>query len=187
MAAITCEEQALANIVRCELETYDEQPKVYRFTTASEGSYSAVVNEGQETILRVKNELLATNRFEDIQYGSDINLTQVTFVPEILAIVDGGTVTRESGETGKITKYQGPIAGAPVNRKLFKLKLYVEQKDVSGETQQYVCFTFESCKGKPAAFTFKDGEFITPQYTIVSRIPTGSSPYTMEYMKTLPQ
>ena len=97
MAAITCEEQALANIVRCELETYDSpQPKIYRFTTASEGSYSAVVNEGQETILRVKNELLATNRFEDIQYGSDINLTQVTFVPEILAIVDGGTVTRES-------------------------------------------------------------------------------------------
>ena len=187
MAAITCEEQPLANIVRCEFETYDLQPKTYRFTTASEGSYSAVVNEGQETILRVKNELLATNRFEDIQYGSDINLTQVTFVPEILAIVDGGTVTRESGETGKITKYKGPVAGAPVNRKLFKLKLYVEQKDVSGETQQYVCFTFESCKGKPAAFTFKDGEFITPQYTIMSRIPTGSSPYTMEYMKTLPQ
>ena len=37
MAAITCEEQPLANIVRCEFETYDEQPKVYRFTTASEG------------------------------------------------------------------------------------------------------------------------------------------------------
>ena len=184
MAAITCEEQALANIVRCELETYEDIPAVYRFTTASEGSYSAVVSEGQETILRVKNELLATNRFEDIQYGSDINLTQVTFVPEILAIVDGGTVIKE-GDT--IVRYDGPLAGTPVNRKLFKLKLYVEQKDISGETMQYVCFTFEKCKGKPATFSFKDGEFITPQYTIMSRIPKGSSPYTMEYMDTLPE
>lgn len=182
--AVICEEQALANIVRCEIETYDEIPSVYRFTTASEGSYSAVLSEGQENILRVKNELLALNKTEDIQYGSDINLTQVTFVPELLAIVDGGKVIKE-GEN--IVRYEAPVAGSVVNRTRFKLKLYVDQKDISGETLQYVCFTFDSCKGKPASFSFKDGEFISPQYTIMSRIAKGDSPYTIDYMAELPE
>lgn len=176
-------EKPIVNIVRTEIVTEEDVPKTYRFDTASEATYTAVVSEGKETVLRVKNEIKAINRTEDIQYGSDINFSQVVVVPEVLAIIDGGTITKQ---TEKLQKYTPPVVGSPVNRTLFTLKIYTEEKDADGATLGYQCFAYKGCKGKPVSFTFKDGEFMTPQYTISSRVKKGVAPYELLFLDKLP-
>ena len=159
MAIEKLTEKAIVNIVRVEIVTEETSPKTYRFDTASEATYAPVVSEGSEAILRVKNAILATNRTEDIQYGSDLNLTQVVMVPEVLAIVDGGKlVTTGASGSLKVTGYNPPAVGAVVNRVKFTTKIYTEEKDGDGATLGYQCFAFKGCKGKPVSFTFKDGE-----------------------------
>lgn len=180
---ITLNEKPIVNIVRVEIETEEATPRVLRFDTASEATYAPVVSEGQETVLRVKNKIMATNRTEDLQYGSDVNMTQVVMVPEVLEIVDGGTLTKDAD---KVTGYQPPVVGAPVNRIPFKLKVYTEEKDGDGSTLGYQCFEFLGCKGKPVTFNFKDGEFMAPQYTISSRVKLNTAPYNLTFIDTLP-
>ena len=117
MAIEKLTEKSIVNIVRVEIVTEETSPKTYRFDTASEATYAPVVSEGNETILRVKNAILATNRTEDIQYGSDLNLTQVVMVPEVLAIVDGGKlVTTGASGSLKVTGYNPPAVGAEIGR-----------------------------------------------------------------------
>ena len=65
MAAISMDELALANIAMAEFIV--DGGKTYATTRIDEVAYSAVIDEGQETILRVKNEFVATNRFDDLQ------------------------------------------------------------------------------------------------------------------------
>lgn len=177
-------EKPIVNIVRAELVTEETTPRTFRFNTATEATYAAVISEGTETVLRVKNEIKSINRTEDIQYGSDINMSEAVMTPEVMAIVDGGTLTKDEG--GKITKYTPPVMGAPVNRVPFTLKLYTEEKDTSGDTVGYQCFSFKGCKGKPVSYTFKDGEYLVPQYTAKSRVKKGTAPYELDFMDELP-
>ncbi len=174
----------LVNIVRAEIITEEELSKTYRFETADEATYTAVTSEGQESIHRTKNVIHAVNRTEDIQYGSDINMKNANFIPEVLAIVDGGTLVKSDN---KVTGYKPPVVGKPVKRTLFTLNIYSEEKDIDGETKKYAKFSFPSCKGKPASFSFKDGEFTTPSYTISSRTPSGKAPYDLTFLEELPE
>ena len=55
MAYETIKEFPLANIVRVEIETEEETPKMYRLTdVASEAEITAFISEGEEQELRVK-------------------------------------------------------------------------------------------------------------------------------------
>lgn len=187
MAVEKITEKPIVNIVRVEIVTEEDSPKTYRFDTASEATYAPVVSEGEEKVLRIKNTILATNKTEDIQYGSDLNFTQVVMVPEVLAIVDGGTLnTTGELDSKKITGYTPPVVGSPVNRTKFTTKIYTEEKDGDGETLGYQCFAFKGCKGKPVAFTFKDGEFMAPAYTVSSRVKKGTVPYNLDFLESLP-
>ena len=179
MATVAMDELALANIALAEFVV---DTTTYRTTRIDEIAYSAVIDEGQETLLRVKNEFVATNRFEDLQYGSDLTLKQVTFTPEILELIDGGTMTKDSDGT-TIIGYAPPAAATIVNRKKFKVNIYVEVKNKEGK---YACFTFDKLKGKPASFSFKDGEFIAPEYNASSRLNAGEVPYKVTFVDTLP-
>lgn len=177
-------EKPIVNIVRTELVTEEITSKTFRFNTATEATYSAVISEGSETVLRVKDEIKSINRTEDIQYGSDINMSEAVMTPEVMAIIDGGTLTKD--EDGNITKYIPPVVGSPVKRIPFTLKIYTEEKDTAGDTVGYQCFSFKGCKGKPVSYTFKDGEYLVPQYTAKSRVKKGTAPYELDFMEELP-
>lgn len=180
MAAVQMDELALANIAMAEFVV--DGGTTYATTRIDEVAYSAVIDEGQETILRVKNEFVATNRFDDLQYGSDLTFKQVTFTPEILELIDGGTCTK--GADGEIESYAPPAASSIVNRKLFKCNVYVEVKNKEGK---YACFAFDKLKGKPATFSFKDGEFVSPEYGAFSRLNAGEVPYEVTFVDELPE
>lgn len=174
-------EFALANIARVEVETEETVPKQYRLTdVASEADVKAYVSEGKEQELRVKNTIKAQNKTEDIVMGYDITLISATMVPEILALVDGGTW--DSNEK----KYSAPPIGSPVERALFTLNIYTEEKDADGSTKSYIKFVYKHCKGKPTSYTLKDGEFFVPELTAKSRPKMGESPVEFEILTELP-
>ncbi len=81
----------LANIARVEIVTEEDVPRTFVLTdVASDADVTAYLSEGEEKILRIKNTIKAQNKTEDIVLGYDIKLAAATFIPEILAIVDGG-------------------------------------------------------------------------------------------------
>ena len=181
MAYTEVKEFPLANIARVEIETEGTVPKQYRLTdVASEAEVTAYISEGEEKELRVKNTIKAQNKTEDIVMGYDIKLVSATMVPEILALVDGGTWD----DTEK--KYSAPVVGSPVNRTPFTLYIYTEEKDADGSTIDYVKFIYKHCTGQPANYTLQDGEFFVPELTAKSRPKMGESPVEFEVLEELP-
>ncbi len=183
MAGTQLEDKVICNIELVEIITGEEVPKTYYFDTADEAVYSPDISEGNEDIKRIKNRIVAVNKTEDIQYGSSITLKDTCFQPEVLAIVDGGTI---KGTTGSVTGYSAPKNGEVVKRIPFTLNLYTAEKGTEGEVITYAKFSYPSCKGTPAKFSFKDGEYMTPEYTIVSRPGKGKAPYDIDFVQALP-
>ena len=103
--------------------------------------------------------------------------------PFVLAIVDGGQST--VSETGAFI-YDGPTMGEVVSRTPFTLNIYTEAKDTDGETAGYLKLTCKHCKGSPAKFTVKDGDFYAPEYTIKSRPKKGEKPLSITQVDELP-
>ena len=183
MAGTQLEDKIICNIELVEIITEGITPKTYYFDTAEEATYSPTVSEGKEDVKRIKNRIAAINRTEDIQYGSSITLKDNSFSPEVLEVVDGGTVKKTSD---KITGYTGSPSGTTVARKPFTLNLYTSEKSTSGGSINYYKFSYPNCKGTPAKFSFKDGEFMTPEYTIVSRPSKGAAPFDIDIVQALP-
>ena len=178
----TLEERVLANIVRAEIKEED-RGNTYIFTTSSEASIKPYVSEGTEKIHRVKNTILGTLRYEDILLGYEIKLVNNTFCPELLALVDGGTV--ETDSEGKFISYIAPVVGSVTERKNLTVSLYTEELDCDGETLEYIKFTFKHAKGKPVEYSIKDGEFLVPELTLRSRAKTGESGVEIEALASI--
>ena len=176
------EGNALVNVARVEIVTEETVPRTLTFTTADEAKYTPKVSDGKEVVLRTKNTLHAIDKTEDIQYGSDIVLTDNKFSAEVLAIVDGGTVVMDTATPTKIVGYTPPIASLAVNRIIFTTNVYTEEKDTDGTILSYFKFAFPSCKGTPTKFSFKDGTFMTPEYTIESRAKKGEGAYDLSIL-----
>ena len=174
-------EYALANIVRVNITTQETVPLIYSLTdVASEAEVAAYMSEGIDEMLRIKNTVKAQNKTADIVMGYDIMLTQVTMIPEILALIDGGTYTVAT------KKYAGAPIGVAVERTLFDLDIFVEEKDADGSTKGFVQFTYKNCEGKPLNFSMKDGEFFVPEMSLESRPKIGQSPIEFEMLAELP-
>lgn len=185
MAFKTLAPVPIANIVRVEIETYDTEPKQYRIKTADEINCKPFVSEGKEDILRSFNTIIAQNKLEDLILGYELNMKEVAMSPEVFALIDGGTVSFDTDGT-TFKSYEGAAVGQETVRKRFKLHVYCEQKDANGENISYMKFTFEYAKGKPAEFAFKNGEWVTPQYSIKTSAKIGEKPVKVEAIATLP-
>lgn len=175
----------VANIVAAEIITLENDRRVYHFSTAKSVTPEPFVSEGAEEELRCGNRILAQNLLEDIVKGYDIKLKDVVFSPELLALVEGGSV--ECDANGGFAAYHAPVAGAISSRTRFALVLYAEEKDYDGSAVSYFRFTYPSCIGTTAEFGFEDGAFFAPEYTIKSRPPFGRKSVVIEQLDFLPE
>lgn len=183
MANETVMEIPVANVARVEVVTEEEVPKTYVVETGSEMTIEASVSEGEEKELRKLNRLIAQLKTEDIIKGYDIKWKDLVIHPFVLALIDGGQST--VGEKGEFT-YNGPTMGEVVKRTPFTVNVYTEEKDSDGETKGYLKLTCKHCKGSPASFTLKDGDFYAPEYTVKSRPKNGEKPLTITHLSELP-
>lgn len=183
MANEQVHEIPIANVARVEVVTEEEAAKTYVVETSDEITLEAFVSEGEEKELRKLNRLISQLRTEDIIKGYDITMKDLVLHPFVMALVDGGQST--VSEDGSFT-YDGPTMGDVVKRTPFTVNIYTEEKDADGETAGYLKLTCKHCKGSPAKFTVKDGDFYAPEYTIKSRPKKGEKPLSIAQLDELP-
>lgn len=167
----------IANIVLAEIINESTGGSLL-FDTAETADCKPDLSQGKEDILRVKNRIIAMNRTEDICIGYNIKLKNNTFTPEVMCLVDGGTMSSLG--------YEGPEVGIVTERQPFTLNLYSEEKDYDSSTISYVKFTFKHNKGKPVDFKFEDGKFYVPEFESHSRPKKGEKPVYVGYVNALP-
>lgn len=166
--------------------TYDDggSPVTKSFTTFTEANVDPKISEGEEKIHRMRNKILAVAKTEDLLYGLNITLTDNAFSPDLIAVVDGGTLQFDEIETTKVVGYRPPKSTDITLRKEFKLEIWCEEKE-GEDTNQYVKYTFPKCKGKPVSVSLKEEEFIAPQFKIVAYETDTEPSYYWDYVESL--
>ena len=135
--------------------------------------------------LVVKGVLIAQKREKNTITGTTITLTDNVFNPELVKMLQGGTITYDQ-TTGAFKSYTPPVAGSEYSPTPFTLNLYTAHYDASGLVQGYEKVSYPNCTGNPIAFSAEDDTFAAPEYTIKSAPSTGAAPYTIEYVTSLP-
>lgn len=167
------------------------------FDTASQIQVEPQVEETDAIKLIVKGVLKAQKPQTSTLTGNQITLTDNVFTPELVQILQGGTIYywQEEGQSTKGTQDKGygiagyvpPVAGSNEKGKVFELSAYSAQYDASGQIVRYEKITYPNCQGVPVAFGSEDDTFRAPEYTINSAPKKGESPYTIDYVKELPE
>lgn len=181
------------DVVLVVVETADE---MYALDTASQIQVEPQIEEEEAVKLVVKGKLKAQKPSVSTITGNQITLTDNVFIPEVVKILQGGTIKywvdaehqseqTEVSEFG-ISSYIPPTTGSGEKGKVFKLHAFSAQYDASGQIVQYEKITYPNCQGVPVAFGSEDGAFRAPEYTINSAPKKEEAPYEIHYVDELP-
>lgn len=155
-------------------------------TTSTQVSVDPQIETTDAIKLIVKAVLIAQKREKQTITGNTITLTDNVFNPELVQILQGGTITTDP-ITGAVTGYTPPVAGSdPYAISPFTLCIYTAQYDASGLIVQYEKIEYPNCTGNPIALSAQDDVFAVPEYTIISAPAVGQAPYTITYVNALP-
>ena len=170
--------------------------KSYALDTASQIGVEPQIEEEDAVKLVIKGKLKAQKPAVSTITGNQITLTDNVFAPELVKILQGGTIkywtsaektTEGTEETNfGVSSYTPPTVGSGEKGEVFKLHAYSAQYDASGQIVQYEQITYPNCQGVPVAFGSEDGAFRAPEYTINSAPKKDESPYEIHYVQTLP-
>lgn len=175
------------------VETDDES---FILDTANKIEVEPQIETTDAVKLIVKGRLIAQKPEESTITGNQITLTDNVFSPELVKMLQGGTIkywsnaehtsTDTSPTEFGIAGYDPPTTGSGEKGKVFKLHAFSAQYDTSGQIVQYEKITYPNCQGVPVAFSSEDGAFRAPEYTINSAPKSNESPYSISYVTTLP-
>lgn len=172
--------------IDCNLITIETEDGEFGFDTANKIEVEPQIEEEEAVKLIVKGILRAQKPAISTITGNQITLTDNVFNPELVLVLQGGTIKYDSENQTKITGYTPPVVGSADKGKVFKLNAYSAQYDASGQIVQYEKITYPNCQGIPVAFGSEDGVFRAPEYTINSAPNTGEAPYEIAYVPNLP-
>lgn len=175
------------------IPTIDVMLVVIRTGTESDGVEYAIdtanklgVEPQVETTDAIKliklGKLLAQKPQTSTITGHQITLTDNVFTPEIVKILQGGTIEG----TGASLVYTPPIAGSNEKGEVFELDAYSAEYDASGQIVKYEVITYPNCQGTPVTINTEDNVFRIPEYVINSAPNNGQAPYKISYVETLP-
>lgn len=168
----------------------------YILDTASKIAVEPQIETEDAVKLIVKGKLKAQKPETTTITGNQITITDNVFAPEVVKILQGGTIkywTSEAktseGDTPTeygISSYTPPTVGSGTKGEVFKLHAFSAQYDASGQIVQYEKITYPNCQGVPIAFSSDDGSFRAPEYTINSAPKKTEAPYEIHYVDELP-
>ena len=168
----------------------------YILNTASKISVEPQIETEDAVKLIVKGILKAQKGEVKTLTGNKITLTDNVFIPEVVKILQGGTIkywtddsrTEESETVSQygISSYTPPITSAGFSGSMFTLHAYSAQYSAAGTIVQYEKISYPNCKGSPIAMSSEDGTFRVSEYEINSAPTSSQPPYTINYVSTLP-
>lgn len=173
---VTGEGKTLVNVVKVNFINEKTGKKFTIDDTAEKIDIEPILSKGKRDILRVKNRILGINETEDIVIGYKLKMKDNVFNVKVMELVDGG---RMEGN-----KYISIPAGQVVEKDLFTLEAYTEEKDYS-RTIGYTKFLWKHCKGKTPKWKIEDGKFIIPEFEAESIPFRGETPVEIEFTDSI--
>lgn len=164
--------------------------------TASKIAVSVQSETKDSVKLVVKGKLIAQKPQVTTITGNTITLTDNVFNPEMVKILQGGTVKywtsaeqSTEGDTDAgfgVSSYTPPVVGSDDKGSPFTLNAYSAIYNAAGLITGYEKIAYPNCQGTPVALNSEDGVFRAPEYTINSAPKTGEAPYKITYIQALP-
>lgn len=164
--------------------------------TASKIAVSVQTETEDAVKLVVKGKLIAQKPETTTITGNTVTLTDNVFNPEMVKILQGGTIKYWSSEAQTteadtdagygVSSYTPPVAGSDDKGTPFTLNAYSAIYDAAGLITGYEKISYPNCQGTPVALNSEDNVFRAPEYTINSAPKTGEAPYKITYVKNLP-
>lgn len=183
--------------VAVEVSTGENTSDMYILDTASQIQVEPQIDEQEAIKLIVKGKLKAQKLPVSTLTGNQITLTDNVFSPELVKILQGGTIlywqesTHETTGTAVteygIAGYTPPTVGSGEKGQVFKLHAWSAQYDSSGQIVQYEHITYPNCQGVPFAPNSEDNVFRVSEYTINSAPKKTEAPYSISYEAQLPE
>lgn len=170
------------NLITIELEDGNE----FGFDTANKIEVEPQIEEEDAVKLVVKGILRAQKPKVSTITGHELTLTDNVFNPELVLVLQGGSIIYDPNNPDEIVGYDPPVAGSGDKGEVFTLNAYTAQYDASGQIVKYEKMAYPNCQGVPVAFGSEDGAFRAPEYTINSAPRKGEPPYRLTYVKSLP-
>jgi len=158
----------------------------FGFDTSNKVQVEPQIEEQEAVKLIIKGVLRAQKPAETTITGHQITLIDNVFNPELVQILQGGTILYDEEDEDNVVGYIPPVAGSKEKGKVFKLNIYSAQYDVSGQIVRYEKTSYPNCVGTPVAFSVEDGVFRVSEYIINSAPGTGEAPYEISYVNELP-
>lgn len=157
----------------------------YAIDTASKIQVD-IQTETQDAVkLIIKGVLKAQKHKQVTVTGNQITLTDNVFTPEIVQLLQGGTLTTDP-ESGAILSYTPPVVGSNTALPVFELIAYSAIYNAAGIITGYEKATYPNCQGSPISMSSEDNVFRVNSYVIDSAPNTGEAPYKLEYVNALP-
>ena len=172
--------------IDCCLITIETKDGEFGFDTANKIDVEPQIETTEAQKLIIKGVLKAQKPEQSTLTGHKLTLTDNVFNPELVLVLQGGTIVYDTVETSKIVGYKPPVAGSSEKGEVFKVNAYSAQYNAAGQIVQYEKITYPNCTGVPIAFGSEDGAFRAPEYTINSAPNVGELPYEISYISTLP-
>lgn len=169
------------------LVTIETTDREFGFETANSIEVEPQLNETDPVQLIIKGKLKAQKRGTTTLTGNQITLTDNVFNPELVLVLQGGSIQYDVSEPTKVVGYKPPTAASGDTGEVFKLNAYSAQYNAAGQIVQYEKITYPNCTGVPVAFNSVDDEFRAPEYTINSAPDEDEEPYIITYVEALPE
>lgn len=180
-------ELATIDVALVTVQGYDEGDEEIGIDTANSIQVTVNSETTDPVKLIIKGKLKAQKGQETTVTGNTIVLTDNVFNPELVQILQGGTI--EYDTDGKFKSYTPPVAGEKSQQKPFKLIAYSGIYGADALLKGYEKITYPNCQGQPVALSSEDGTFRASEYTIDSAPNVGEPAYTLDIVKLneLPQ
>lgn len=172
--------------IDCNLITIETEAGEFGFETASKIAVEIQTETEDAVKLIIKGKLKAQKPAVTTVTGNKITLTDNVFNPELVKVLQGGTIKYKEDDGKTIVGYTPPVAGSNDTGETFKLNAYSAQYNAAGVIINYEKISYPNCKGEPVAFGAEDGAFRAPEYVINSAPDTGEAPYDIDYVESLP-
>lgn len=189
-------EVATIDVVLVTLKTLGATPTEIGLNTANQVSVEPATETTDAVKNIVKGVLIAQKPAITTITGNAITLTDNVFNPDLVKILQGGTIlywqdathtTKGTTETPYgVAGYKPPVVSSTEKGDIFELCTYSAIYNAAGVITGYEKCTYPNCQGQPVAFGAEDGTFRAPQYTINSAPDSDEAPYEIEYVDSLP-